>query len=309
MKAHIIILNYNGEKLLGKYLPSILEAAKRAKTPTRVTVLDNVSQDQSRRVVDQFQGHVEWASAKANRVLCSYNDFLAQIPEEIAILLNNDMNVDPGFVDPLVEPFKKDSEVFLVTSKCLSETSNQFEGGRTRFQLRYGIFWASSYFPGYERVIDVPGPTMAAGFGAFDRKKFLELGGYDDLYLPGRLEDSDICFRAWRSGWKCLYEPKAVIYHAGGKTFNREFGKSGTFRINDRNSFLFLWKNLEDPWMLFQHISLLPLRLLEGILRGKRSFVSGFIDAIRLMSRALERRRAEKSAPRVRSDREIFNLV
>ncbi|MBI4971516.1 MAG: glycosyltransferase [Candidatus Omnitrophica bacterium] len=309
MNAHIVILNYNGEKLLERCLPSIIEAARRAKTPTKITVLDNLSRDKSREVVRRFGNEVAWVVAPKNLVLCSYNDFLKQIDEDIVILMNNDIVVDAGFVDPLVEPFRKDPDAFMVTSKCLSSDGSKFEGGRTRFRLKYGIFWASSRYPGHEALIETPGFSMAAGYGAVDRKKFLELGGYDTLYLPGRLEDSDICFRAWRRGWKCLYEPKSVIYHSGGETFNREFGESGTFRINDRNSFLFLWKNLEDPWMLAQHIGLLPLRLIEALVRGKKDFVRGFFDALPKLNQVLEHRRREKKSPRVRSDREIFGLV
>jgi len=309
MNAHIIILNYQGEKLLERCLPSIVKAARSAKTPTKITVLDNLSRDASREVVSRFKNDVAWVDAPENLVLCSYNDFLKQISEDVAILMNNDIAVDEGFVDPLVEPFRKDPSVFMAVSKCLSSDGAKFEGGRTRFRLKYGIFWASSRYPGHEVLIETPGFSMAAGYGAVDRKKFLELGGYDPLYLPGRLEDSDICFRAWRRGWKCLYEPKSVIYHSGGETFNKEFGESGTFRINDRNSFLFLWKNLEDPWMLAQHIGLLPLRLIEALIRGKKDFIHGFFDALPKMNQALEHRSREKSTPRVRSDREIFNLV
>ncbi|MBI4397790.1 MAG: glycosyltransferase [Candidatus Omnitrophica bacterium] len=309
MKAHIIILNYNGAELLARCLPSIIEAARSAKTPTCITVLDNESRDASRQVAGRFLSHVTWHDAPQNKVLCSYNEFLARIDEEVAILLNNDIVVSKDFVDPLVEPFRNSQDVFMVTSKCLSSDGSRFEGGRTRFRLKYGIFWAHSRYPGHEALIDTPGYTLAAGYGAVSRKKFLELGGYDELYLPGRQEDTDICFRAWRRGWKCLYEPKSVIYHSGGETFNREFGESLTLTINERNSFLFLWKNLEDPFLIAQHIGFLPLRLAHALVCGKKHFVDGFFRALGKFKQALARRQSEKNTPRIRSDREIFNLV
>jgi len=307
MKTHIVILNYNGEKLLPRCLPSIIEAAEKAQNPTQITILDNVSQDKSREAVKPFEDKVHWVDAPENKVLCSYNNFLSSIDDDIVLLMNNDIQVEPDFVDPLVNPFHKDSDLFMTVSKSLSSDGKRFEGGRTRFRLKYGIFWASSRFPGHEPLIDQQGFTMAAGYGAVDRKKFLALGGYDELYLPGRLEDSDICFRAWRKGWKCLYEPQSVVYHSGAESFNEKFGEKGTLIINHRNSFLFLWKNLKDPWMLVQHIFFLPFRLLFALIRGQMDFVQGFFKALPLMGKALGRR--EKNIKKVRTDKEIFEMV
>ncbi len=309
MKAHIVILNYNGEELLAKCLPSIVEAARNAKTPAQVTVLDNASRDRSREIVESFKGAVSWAESRENRVLCSYNEFLSGIPEEIVVLLNNDLRADPHFLDPLIQPFLINSDTFMVTSKSMSFDGRLFEGGRTRFRLKYGVFWASSRYPGHEPLKEIPGYTMAAGFGAFDRKKFLELGGYDDLYLPGRVEDSDLCFRAWRRGYRCLYEPKSVVYHEGGTSFHKKFGKQGTLVINHRNSFLFLWKNLEDPQLLLEHFIFLPARLLFALFTGRIDFVRGFFQAVPLAKQALSRREKEKMTPKVRTEKEIFGLV
>jgi GT2 family glycosyltransferase len=148
---------------------------------------------------------------------------------------------------------------------------------------------------------------MAAGYGAFDRKKFLALNGYDDLYLPGRLEDSDLCFRAWKSGWKLFYEPRSVVYHKGGVSFHKKFGVFNTLRINHRNSFLFVWKNISDPEYILGHILFLPFRLLFALLRGNSSFVLGFFDALGLLGEALKRR--STIVPSKMTDRQIFNMV
>ncbi len=307
MRVEIVILNYNGGKLLLECLPSIFEAAQSSRHRVTVTLLENGSNDRSDlRSKEQFPG-LKLVRAPANRVLCSYNDYLKDSDCEIAILMNNDIKVDPHFIDPLIRPFEESVNVFMVTPKCLSFDGSKFEGGITQFRMKFGIFWASSRFPGHREKINTPSLTMAAGYGAFDRRKFLMLDGYDDLYLPGRLEDSDLCFRAWKKGWTLLYEPASVVYHKGAVAFNERFGETGTLRINHRNSFLFVWKNVTDAGYLAGHLFWLPFRLLYALVRGQTEFVGGFLDAVPKLREALERR---KKAPRSRfSDRVIFCRV
>lgn len=311
MESRIVILNYNGEKLLKECLPSILEASRNSKSACRVTVIDNVSQDRSLEVLARHFPDVEVYRAKENRVLCTFNEYLKLMTEPVALLMNNDIRVDAGFVDPLMEPFEKDPDLFMVTPRCLSFDGSRYEGGRCRSRVKFGIFWSASVFPGYETHIQSPGFTMAAGFGAFDRKKFLELGGYDDLYLPGRLEDNDLCFRAWQRGWKCLYEPRSVVYHQGATSFNERFGSKSTLILGHRNSFLFFWKNVTDWGYWLEHFIFILPRLLWAGVTGKTELASGFFKALPLLSQALERRARLKRdfGVRRRNDRQIFGMV
>lgn len=307
MKVELVILNYNGGDLFEECLPSLVESVQRTKHEARVVILDNGSTDGSEiKAVQRYPG-ILLVRAPENKLLCSYNDYLRKSFCEIAILLNNDMKVDPPFMDPLLEHFASDPNIFMVTPKCLSYDGKRFEGGITKSRMRLGIFWASSRYPGHENDIDRVHPTMAAGYGAFDRMKFLELGGYDDLYLPGRLEDSDLCFRAWKKGWTLLYEPRSIVFHKGGAAFHKRFGEWGTLRINHRNSFLFVWKNIRDTGYLLAHLFLLPFRLFAAVLRGQTEFVAGFFDALPKLGEALQRRKTLE--PSNFSDREIFEKV
>jgi GT2 family glycosyltransferase len=307
-KVRIIVLNYNGEKILRECLPSLVQAAKRSRYTPAITVLDNRSTDGSLDVLAKNFPGVEVFLASENQVLCSYNEYLAKISEPLVILLNNDLKADPNFIDPLVARFEEDAKLFMVTSKSLSFTGD-YESGRCKSSIKYGLFWSASIFPGYERGVGIAGSTMSAGFGAFDRQKFLELGGYDDLYLPGRLEDNDICFRAWRQGWHCFYEPRSVVYHKGAVSFNEAFGSKKTKILGHRNSFLFLWKNIRDPFYLFEHFFLLIPRLLFAVCTGKGELAAGFFRALPLCGQALKRRRQTAGERSVLKDKEIFALV
>lgn len=307
MKIELIVLNYNGGELFLECLASLEASLRKTRHEARLVILDNQSTDGSDRLAQTRFPKAEMIRMAENRYLCSYNDYLKQSGCDVALLLNNDMKVDPDFIDPLIEHLEKDSRVFMVTPKCLSFDGSKYEGGITRFRMHYGIFWASSRYPGHEKDISRSHATMSAGYGAFDRKKFLELGGYDDLYLPGRLEDSDLCFRAWQRGWQLLYEPRSVIFHKGGVAFHKKFGEWGTLRINHRNSFLFVWKNIRDPLYLLSHVFFLPFRLLFALIKGQTEFVLGFFDSLPLVGRALKKRMSLTASQL--SDREIFNKV
>ena len=232
--CRLIVLHYDRRDLLERFLPSVVAAASRSGFPCKVTVLDNQSRDDSVAYVKKNFGDVEVYVARENRVLCSFNEYVAACEEDVVILLNNDMELDPGFVDPLIEPFLKDPDVFFVsTSEDRSIAS--FKGG---------LLAAAIQYPGYETLNRSMGFTLSAGVAAFDRKKYLELGGYDDLYLPGRYEDVDLCYRGWKRGWKGIYQPASKKIHLGGASFEKTFTDHATQAMVFRNAILFMAKNI-----------------------------------------------------------------
>lgn len=306
MKVNIIVLNYNGEALLPRCLPSIIEAKKASKHPARVTVIDNESTDNSLDVLKRYSDEIDVVPCK-NRVLCSFNDVVAVQEEEIAILLNNDIRVDPGFVDPFVRVFQDNEDAFMAAPKCFEFSGERLEGGRSKGFIKFGWFGALSRFPGWKNEIDEFGYSFQSGFGAVRKDRFVELGGYDDLYLPGRLEDSDICFRAWKKGWKNYYQPSSVVYHIGGESFKKEFGSGRMSVIDSRNSLLFFWKNIQDPGYWLEHIVCLPLRCAYWSCKGEWAAVKGVFKGFGLIADVLKSRKRDKIKAG-RKDREIFNL-
>ena len=307
MRARIIVLNYNGADILPECLPSIVEAARRATFPTGVSLLDNRSTDSSLEWVKQRFPEVDVAVALQNLLLVSFNDYVRQVDEEIVILMNNDIRVEAGFVDPLVRVFREYPDAFLAAPQCFSFNGSRYEGGRTRAQIRWGLFWSSAIFPGYEDLKEKPGYTFASGFGAFHRQRFLALGGYDDLYLPGIVEDADLGFSAWREGFRSYYVPESHVYHKGQVSFKKAFGARETLKLAHRNGFLFIWKNVSDPRLLIEHFVLLIPRFVHGVITGKVELVTGFLAALRKLPEALRRRKfPEKKS---RSDRDIFSLA
>ncbi len=306
MKANIIILNYNGEELIPECMPSLLEAKRASANEVTITVIDNESIDKSLEALKPY-GEEVTVIEHENKVFCSFNDIVAEIDDEIVILLNNDIKVEPDFVDPLIDTFKEHPDAFLVGSKVVTFDGARYEGTLAKWWIDKGIFKSSSRFPGYEALIDSPNYTAQAGFGAFRRDRFLELGGYDDLYLPGIMEDTDLCYRAWKKGYKGYYQPKSRMYHKAQSAFSAKFGRYGILKMSHRNTYLFMWKNITDISILLNNILYLLPRLLFALARGKFEIVLGFFSALGRLPRALAKRFGQKSGT-VLSDREVIDM-
>ena len=293
--------------MIPECLPSVIESKSSALNEARITVIDNNSTDSSLDILRGFKGDIDIIKSP-NRVFCSYNDVVKNQTEEIAILLNNDIRVDKSYIDPLVRVFEEHEDAFMAAPKCYGFTGEALEGGRSKGYIKYGWFGAMAKYPGWENDIDSFGYTFQSGFGAIRRDRFIELKGYDDLYLPGRLEDSDLCFRAWKRGWKCYYQPESVVYHIGGASFKREFGRKGISTIDARNSALFFWKNIDSPSYWLKHVIFLPLRMLYWLIKGDFAAIRGLFQAFKSLGKVSSRRKTEEDYVYILSDKEVFSV-
>ena len=95
-------------------------------------------------------------------------------------------------------------------------------------------------------------PCFYGGGGscAFDRRKFLELGGFDELFRPFYLEDTDLGYQAWKRGWKVMYQPASVVYHEHRGTIGKKFSAAQIDAVLKKNFILFCWKNIHE-WRRF----------------------------------------------------------
>jgi len=306
MRIDLFVLNYNGSEYISKCLTSIVEAARVSSHECQLAVVENCSSDGSIEVVHREHPSLPVIEMDQNLVLCSFNKVVRDSRADIVFLLNNDLMVDPSFIDPIAKIFAEHKDAFLVAPKSYL-LDGSYEAGRSRPFVTLGLFRTTCRFNGFEQFVDRQGMTFSSGFGGFDRQKFLQLGGFDDLYLPGRLEDVDIAYRAWRKGWKCYYEPKSVVHHIGGKSFTERFGKRGTMELAHRNTFLFMWKNIRDPGYLKAHFLWLLPRLLWMVLSGRPEFLTGLIKALFRISSAIKKRVQESKIQYLRTDREIVS--
>jgi len=273
MLLHLLVLNYNGRRRLAECLPSVLRAAANSVHRCHVAVIDNDSADDSLAWLAERFPQIA-VIRRPNRGLCSFNDVLPSLEGPVAVLLNNDVKLDPHSIDPLVAPLLKRqpgdaSRCFMTAPLCWRFDGRTYEGFRTAVCWRWGLVRATALYPGHQAVIRQPGWTASAGAAlAVDRRKFAELGGFDPLYLPGRLEDLDFAFRGYLAGYHARYVPQSVMYHRGMATFGEVFGREGCDWLALRNTLWFQWKNLRHPLHLARQLLGLPVRLALDVVRA-----------------------------------------
>lgn len=298
----IIVLNWNGRAHLEHLLPSLRAAVVHHSVDVPVVVVDNCSTEPDVEYVQSTFPEMEVVVAEANDFLFSLNPVVAARTEDVVVILNNDMRVEPDFLAPLLAPFVHD-DVFAVTANVLD-----WEGTR-RTTGRRGMAFSRFFFRKWWADLNVTSPchTLDAGGGcsAYHRGRFVELGGYDPLYRPGYYEDIDLSWRAWMQGWRIVFEPTSTIYHREGATMWDRARESRMIRLLRRNEALFTIKNVGGWGFAAAYLSLLPVRVLRNLVgTGDRDFAIGVLAAVPRLGLAL-RGRLSRPAGATRTLREI----
>ena len=268
MDYSILILNFNGAELLSSTIPHTLEVMKDCPFSGELMVVDNCSTDHSLDIATQYtcQG-LRWFACKKNRVLISYNEAAQTARGRVIILLNNDEWIDHKFICKVLEQFKKDTkDLFCVIPMSLNENNSQYQGGLIGLEFKHGHYWILHDFKENQRKVS---QTVVIGcLGAYDRKKFIEIGGFEPLLLPFYWEDADLSYRASKRGWKCRYVPEAITYHRNQATISK-FNKSWINMINRRNKLLFFYLNCNDEIHWLQHLLKFPAFAIKELFKGR----------------------------------------
>ena len=269
-----IILNYNGKELTERCMESLMLCL--SGYAYEVIVVDNGSSDGS---VEYLKDKFPWIriiEEGYNKFIVAYNDGVKEAKGEWIFLLNNDMLFKEDFLIPLLNSLN-DQNLFAIGSK-MESFEGKFEKGVNIAKFKFGYFWIKS------KNVEKLSPSIYIGtHGMFRREMFLELGGFDGVYSPFYSEDLDLCYRAWKKGLKIFVEPSSVIYHKHMATIDKFFDRDYILRVNARNHFVFIWKNLTSRSLILRHILFLPFLLIGGIFVGKPYYISGFTDALRLL--------------------------
>lgn len=269
----IVIPNWNGIHLLKKHLKSVIAAAPEA----QIIVSDDSSTDGSLEYLRNYFPNVLVVSkAKHEGFAGTVNAGVAKATSDIVVLLNTDVEPEKGFLEPVFTHFR-DPDVFAVG--CLEKS---LENGKIILRGRGLARWINGYYIHKRGEVDKTNTAwVSGGSGAFRRTMWDTLGGMDTLYNPFYWEDIDLSYRARKAGWRTLFEPKSVVhhYHEEGKIVNA-FTPGDIKRIAFRNQYIFIWKNVTDPGVFWNHVVWTPIRLLQTILRGDTEMLWGYIFAL-----------------------------
>jgi GT2 family glycosyltransferase len=292
----IIIPNYNGERLLRKNLNTLFKALKTFKKAWEIIIVDDGSTDNSVNFIRKFYPNVKLICLDKNRGFArASNEGVRQARYKIVYLLNTDVIVKSGFLDPIWEDFSQ-KDIFAIGS-----IEGDFLDALPVIKFRWGIFWYRYQKFNVNQKKPILTAFVNAGHSAYDKEKFLRLGGFDELYRPFYFEDLDICWRAWRYGWKSVYEPRSRVNHFHQSTIRRYYRPFQVQSIHWRNRFLFTWKNINLPNLWIKHLFFLPLQLFILPILGKPHFSIGFLLAL-LKLKLFIKKRSEISRYILRED-------
>jgi len=296
--ASVVIPNWNGKDLLEKYLPSVV-AALSGNPENEIVVVDNGSSDGSADFVRAAFPQVKLVVLPANLGFGGgSNAGFRAAKNNIVVLLNSDMRVAPDFLEPLLEGFR-DPLVFAVSCQIFFSDPAKL---REETGLTQG-WWQDGGLRVRHRIdaaIDGLYPCFYGGGGscAFDRAKFLELGGFDRLLEPFYLEDTDLGYMAWKRGWKVFYQPRSLVYHEHRGTIGKRFRDDRIQAVLKTNFLLFCWKNIHEWRKLSQHFLFAWAGAILSILFGD---VQGRPTPVSLWKAFLRLPRASRSRWRARS--------
>jgi GT2 family glycosyltransferase len=312
-RVSIIVLNWDGRQLLEEFLPSVLEAVRHDGRDHEVIVVDNGSRDDSIQMLRTRFPSVKVVALDRNmRFTGGNNAGVKEAKNDIVIFLNNDMAVDPGFIRPLLEAFRND-DVFAVSCQVFfqDKSRRREETGNTKARWRFAF--VDQYHGDVNHVR--PGGCgslifwAGGGSSAFDRNKFLEIGGLDSLYDPFYLEDVDLSYQAWKRGWKTLFAADSIVVHKHRGTNKQRYGDKFVDNTIRKNQYLFIWKNITDFRWIVTHGLCLPLNQARFLSQSSCLFETcAFFRALCQFPEALAkryRRRAQYS----RCDSEIFHMT
>ncbi len=306
--ASVVIPNWNGRDLLNAYLPSVVTAMT-GHPENEVIVVDNGSEDGS---VDFLRANFPTVRVVALDTNLGFgggsNTGFAAAKNDIVVLLNSDMRVEPDFLQPLLDGFT-DKRVFATSCQIFFSDPKRLreETGLTQ------AWWGNGALRVRHRLDNAVTDLFPCFYGgggscAFDRRKFAELGGFDELLAPFYLEDTDLGYMAWKRGWKVLYQPKSIVFHEHRGTIGKKFTDAQIQAVLKKNFVLFVWKNIHDWKRLLGHFAHTWAAAVVSALAGdspERASVAGLWHACKQLPGAIRSRRKAQRLAAV-DDREAF---
>ncbi|WP_304252496.1 glycosyltransferase family 2 protein [Parabacteroides gordonii] len=250
-KVAIVILNWNGAKLMEEFLPSVVDYSPAELA--EVIVADNGSTDTSVDMLKEKFPSVRIIQLDKNYGFAEgYNQALKQIDNEYTVLLNSDVEVTPGWLDAPLAAMEADSTIVAAQPKIRAQRNKdyfEYAGAAGGYMDIYGYPYCRGrvlhVVDKDEGQYDTPTDILwATGACLFIRTTiYKEVGGLDAGFFAHQ-EEIDMCWRLRSRGYRLVCTPQSVVYHVGGATLQVESPRK-TF-LNFRNNLLMLYKNLPE---------------------------------------------------------------
>lgn len=286
MTTAVVILNWNGKKMLERFLPSV---TAHTQGDSEVIIADNGSTDDSLDFVRaQYPGLRIIELDKNYGFAGGYNRALQQVKADYYVLLNDDVEVTPGWIEPVVAQMQQHPDTAICQPKLLmydQRDTFEYAGGAGGFLDKYGYpFCRGRMFTSLEQdngQYNTPGEIFwASGAAMFVRADvWHQLGGLDDDFFA-HMEEIDFCWRAKNAGYRVEYCPQSTVFHVGGGTLPKSNPRK-TY-LNFRNNMALLYKNLPKrrlAWVMCSRIVLDYVAGFKFLMERKPKEFSAVVDA------------------------------
>jgi GT2 family glycosyltransferase/glycosyltransferase involved in cell wall biosynthesis len=240
----VVIPSRTGKELLEQHLPAIV-----AEAPDQIVVVDNGSTDDTASWLAATYPSVEIEHSAAPLSFArAVNRGIARARHSHVCLLNNDMQIEPGFFRALYRPFEQVPDLFCSTAQI------QFPPGQRREETGKTVF-AQAAPEDFPVRCDVPLPGEdqswvlygSGGCSLYDAAKLAALGNVDEIYEPAYVEDLDLGYRAWQRSWPSVYAAGAVVEHRHRATTSRFYTEAELEEILERNYLRFVARTVSSP--------------------------------------------------------------
>ncbi len=259
-KVAAVIIHWNRCKLLEQFLPFLMASTY---TNLEVYVADNASTDDTIPFLEAHYPAVKIIRLDKNYGYAGgYNEALKYVKADYYVLINNDIEVTPGWVEPVIAEMQKSSNIAACQPKLLQyHHKDKFEyagaAGGMMDNLGY-VFCRGRIFEVDEvdkhQYQDTTEIFWASGACLFIRAEaFHEVGGFDKHFFA-HMEEVDMCWRLQQRGYRIMAVPASEVYHVGGGTLSKQSPQK-TY-LNFKNSLCMLFKNLPASKLIW----LIPLR-------------------------------------------------
>lgn len=263
----VVIPNYNGRSLLEANLPSVHAALDAVGPGHEVIVADDASTDESVAYLEAYQPGVVVVKGEENGGFSTnINRGLRAATRELVFALNSDVRLTEDYFEPLLEYFDE-PDTFGVMGSIRTEDGVRLLDGGKYPEYSFGRIRSTlNYRPaeGSKRAVRLPTLFLSGANALIDREK-LERGGYfSELFSPFYGEDVELGVRAWRLGWRCYYEPRAICHHSLGATISSFREQKEVRLISTRNRILLNRLHLDGGTFRLWHL----LFRLQALVRG-----------------------------------------
>lgn len=292
----ILIPNYNGEPIIAETLETVLTAAQAYPGVCEVLVVDDASTDRSTEIIETAFPQVRLIRHAHNQGFAgAVHTGVNAASHERLILLNSDVHPDPLFIAPLIDAIEAPT-VFAASPMVTDRQGDPMFLSWSRYRIRHGklksIPWDMQEVE-RRRADGLPLKALYASGGstAVRRSRFLELGGFLDIYEPFYWEDVDLGMRAWLHGWETRFVPESRVVHDGVGTIKRLFKRNRVRIIQLRNRLCFFYLYSAPGQFARAYLPWILLRSITSLLRLDPNYMTALLHFAARRSKLREMRR------------------